>query len=166
MEKTAPYADIPISISLVSVTGLKYRTLNCLECGQPFLERNSEKVFRIGTNQAPSDAHVDAGGVILGICGRCSQKYSVTVSMAISGTRVDLPLYMQPQSIFIVNEPNKRLRDTHCMECGKTFYSISDRITSLSDNVTPLNMLDPERMGPMEARCKFHHCKQRWYIRV
>jgi hypothetical protein len=52
------------------------------------------------------------------------------------------------------------------MECGKAYYSISDRIKLISDNTIPFEMLDPAKFGPMEVWCKFHHCKQRWSVMV
>lgn len=164
MQKNAPYADTPIPLSLASITGLRYRTLNCMECGQPFLERNNDKMFRIGTNNETLVAHVDANGHVNATCGRCTQKYTVTISLNIQPKREGIPLYMQPQTIYVVSEATKKLRDTYCLECGKAFYSISDRIKSVVDNVIPFEMLDTTRLGPMEARCKFQHCKQRWSV--
>ncbi len=161
----APYADLAIPLSLSSITGLKYRTLNCFECGQPFMERNAETMYRM-TDDMPKEAHVGTDGAIAGMCGNCSQKYSVTISVALEPAFDNVPLYMQPQTLFITTEPVKKLRDTFCMECGKAFYSISDRIKSVVDNTIPTEMLDPNKLGPMEVWCHFHRCKQRWSVFV
>lgn len=162
----APYSETTISVSLGSVTGLRYRTLNCMECGQPFMERNSDKMFRLGNKDLTEEAKPDSGGSIATTCGNCLQKYTVTISTAAQITSTMIPLHMQPQTLFITNEPVKKLRDTFCLECGKAFYSISDRIKLLMDSVTPIELIGVGRLGPMESRCKFQHCKQRWYIRV
>ena len=166
MQKDAPYADMPITMSIRSTVGIRYRTWQCIECGQPFLERDGDLFFRIGNPDQPTEAHAGADGVITSVCGRCRQKYTVTIAVEVSSGRTGLPLYMQPQSIFVSSVPNKKLRDVHCYECGKAFFSLSDRITMLVDTVAPNELIDTARMGPMEARCKFNHCQQRWYVRV
>jgi hypothetical protein len=165
MEKTAaPYASIPIPLSLTSVSGLKYRTLNCLECGRPFMERNNEVIYRTGTNTYPTEVKLDAAGQIKTNCGQCSQEYIVAIAITVATVHGALPLNEQPMSIFIASAPTKKLRDTYCLECGHAYFSISDRITSLVDDVVPIEMI--KGMGPMEPRCKFHHCKQRYHVRV
>lgn len=163
MEKTAPFANTAIIINLGSVTGLKYTTKSCLECGSPLVERNGDKLFRI-SNDFPQEAHIGKDGTIPTTCTRCSQKYAIVISHDINNANPGVPLYMQPQSIFMAVSSNKKLRDTHCFECGKAFFSISDRYGSLSDNTIPFDLLNPEKLGPMEGWCKFHHCKQRWSI--
>lgn len=166
MEKSAPYADTPIIVSVQSSVGLRYRSWSCMECGQPFLEREGDSFYRVGAKGHPGEAHVGAGGTIAGVCSKCTQQYTVTVSFNVQSKREGIPLFMQPQSIFISSEPAKKLRDVYCYECGKAFFSISDRIRMLVDNTVPTGMLDNSRLGPLEARCKFQHCKQRWYVRV
>lgn len=163
MAKIAPFADIPIDVSFSSTTGLRYRTLNCIECGQPIIERSGEDIYRI-TNNYPERAKAGADGTIPTKCDRCTQSFKIVVSVTVVTSQSGIPLYMQPQSMFLAVSPTKKLRDTYCMECGKAFYSVSDRISSLSDNTVPFEMLDPTRFGPMEARCKFQHCKQRWSV--
>lgn len=163
MAKIAPFASTVISLSLGSITGLKYKTLNCVECGNPILERNSDRMFRLNAQDQPELARPSVDGTISVKCGKCSQKYSLVISFSATPS-IDMPLYMQPQSLFITAVPDKKLRDTYCMECGKAFYSISDRIQLLSDNTMPFDMLDPAKLGPMEVWCKFQHCKQRWSV--
>jgi hypothetical protein len=165
MPKIAPHANISIPLSLGSITGLRYKTMHCIECGEPIIERNNEKMLRVGSNDMPEIAHVGADGSIPCVCRKCSQKYSIVVALSTKmSANVGIPLYMQPQSIFMIPEPVKRLRDVYCMECGKAFYSISDRVKLVSDNTMPTEILDPNRLGPMEVWCKFHYCKQRWSI--
>jgi hypothetical protein len=135
-----------------------------MECGQPFMERNNNQIFRIGTNNMNQTAHVDADGFVHGVCGNCEQKYTVTIAFDVSSKREGIPLYMQPQTIYLVSAPEKKMRDTYCLECGKAYFSISDRIKSMVDNATPFNLLDPNKLGPSEARCRFQHCKQRYRI--
>lgn len=165
MEKSAPFADMPIMLSVQSNVGMRYRSYECVECGLPFLERDNDTFYRSGSSE-PESAHIDAGGTIPATCPRCAQKYTVVIALGIQQKREGIPLYMQPQSIFMSVESSKKLRDIYCGECGKAFFSVSDRIRMIVDNTTPEEMLDTTRYGPMEARCKFHQCKQRWYIRV
>lgn len=162
----SPYADKPIHLSIRSISGLKYRVLNCWECGRGFLERNNDQLFRINTQALPYEAHVGADGAVEGLCGNCGQKYTVTISTQVSYASGAIPLYMQAQSIFLAVEPAKQSRDIFCYECGKAFFGISDRIAMVVDEVAPSALIDPAKLGSMEARCKFQHCKQRFHVRV
>lgn len=164
MEKTAPYASQVTLLSLTSAVGMRYRTVHCLECGMPILERNKDSIFRVGTKAYPGEAK--PGGMIDTVCDRCTQNYKISIAISVRHAVGGLPLHLQPQSVFLKVEPEKSFRDTFCLECGKAYFSISDRISMVVDNVTPQQLWNPERMGPMEARCKFQHCKQRFYMRV
>lgn len=167
MHADAPYADTPIVISLTAISGMRTRTLNCIECGSPFMERNSDmRLFRLNSKNMPEEATVGVNGYIDGICGNCRQKYAVTVSIHVERVINTLPLYMQPESIFITSMPDKHFRDIFCFECGKTFFSISDRIGSFIDDTTPMHMIEADRLGPIEPRCKFNYCKQRYHVRL
>lgn len=163
---TAPYANETIAVSLLSTTGLKYRTFNCYECGQPFMDREGDYLYRVGVRDMPDEAHVNADGVIATICGHCSQMYSLTVAFSLQNPKVGVPLYMQPQSIYLNVEPIKHFRDTFCFECGKAYFSISDRIKLVVDNVLPDGMADNTKPGAMEVRCNWRGCKARWHIRM
>ncbi len=164
MQKIAIHADKIIPLSFNSITSLKYKTIYCIECGAPIIERNNSQMFRIGSTDRPCEVHVSADGTIPSVCHQCAQKYSIVITVAQVSNVGGIPLYMQPQSIFMSIEPVKQLRDIYCMECGKAFYSVSDRVKSISDNTIPFNMLDPEKMGPMEVWCHHHNCKQRWSV--
>lgn len=162
----APYASTAIPLYLGSVIGLRYRTLHCIECGGPLIERNADVIIRIGQSNSSERAHVSADGMIHSKCERCQQKYTLTLSMGVETRRGGIPLYMQPQALVVISEPVKKLRDTHCLECGKAFFSISDRVKLIADNIAPVASLPIDRVGPMEPRCRFQHCKQRWHVTI
>jgi hypothetical protein len=166
MEKSAPYADTPIRVSVQSSVGMKYRTWPCAECGKPFLERDGDAFYRVGVTDMPEQAHTGADGLMQTKCGNCQQKYTVSVTLGVTTKRDGIPLYLQPESIFVVLSSTKKLRNVHCFECGDAFYSVSDRIEQIVDNVTPVELWSVDKMGPIEVRCKFSHCRQRWYVRV
>lgn len=161
----APYASEPIAISLMSTTGLKYRTLNCFECGSPFIDRENEYLYRVGVKDLPEEAHASVDGIVLTHCGNCQQQYSLAVA-AIVSSATSVQLYLQPQSIYLSVEPVKQFRDTFCMECGKAYFSISDRIKSVVDNIVPLGLADVSKLGDVEARCNWRGCKARWHFRT
>lgn len=156
----APYADKPIPLYLNSSTGMKYRMLNCLECGQEFLERQGDVMYRINDESQPSEMHISSD--MIAKCGRCTQQYSVTLSMSVVYTQDGVPLHMQPQSIYLIPMEHKKLRYVHCLECGKTFHSISDRISNVVDNRVPFEYLNPSKLGPIEALCSWNRCGQTW----
>lgn len=160
----APFADFTIHLSLGSVTGIKYRTINCLECGEPVLEQSGDKILRLRQNSHPDEAHVSSDGTIPAMCSNCAQKYSLVIAARVVKSQVSL--YMHPESLHLEATSRKKLRDTRCMECGKSFFSISDRVKLVSDNIVPMNMLDKVKMGPTEAWCRFYKCKQRWRVMV
>lgn len=168
MHHVAPYAESPIPLHLSSVTGLRYRTLNCMECGTEFMERNSEMMYRVGDSLAPNEIHIGRDTNITAMCPNpdCGQRYRVSVSVSVNVQQDSMPLYMQPQSIYVVVEQTKRLRYVHCLECGKAFHSISDRIGQVVDNRIPFEYLNPSRLGPIEALCSFNRCGQTWALMV
>lgn len=163
MQANAPFASTAITLSLGSTTGLKYKTLNCIECGDPLVERNGDVMYRISKDW-PEQARVSANGTIPTTCSKCTQKYVIVISHNVTTVMDGVPLYMQPQSVFIAITGTKKLRDTHCLECGKAYLSLSDRVNSISDNIIPFDLLDPDKLGPLEVWCKYQHCKQRWSI--
>lgn len=59
----------------------------------------------------------------------------------------------------------KAWRDQYCVECGHPFIAISDKYISILDATTPTEML---RSGErtIEARCKYHYCKQFYKVIV
>lgn len=163
----APYADTAIPLHLGSVTGMRYRQLCCMECGQPLIERNGDQMFRLADDTRPSEvsgAEWVTGAPVL--CGNCQQQYRVHVSIEITYNRDGIPLHMQPQSVYVTAASDKRLRYLYCLECGKAFHSISDRIAQVIDNRVPFQYLDASKLGPLEAMCHFNRCKQAWAFMV
>lgn len=163
--QTAPYANQPIPLYLGSTTGMRYRTLNCMECGAEFMERNNDMMYRLNDMDTPAEITLN-GSAELAKCGNCQQQYAIQVSLLVSLEIGGVPLYLQPQSVYISIEPIKRLRYMHCMECGKAFHSICDRIRQVVDNRVPFEQLDPLKMGPLEALCHRQNCGQTWAILV
>lgn len=159
----APYADIAIPLFLSSLTGMRYRTLNCLECGQEFLERNNDTMYRINDTSLPTEVAIGSESV-KARCGNCEQWYAVQVSSSVQTDPDSMPLYLQPQSIYISVSESKKLRYVHCLECGKVFHGISDRISQVVDNRVPFEYLLPSRLGPIEALCRFNNCGQTWSL--
>lgn len=163
--QVAPYATIVIPLYLGSVTGMRYRTLNCMECGAEFMERNNDMMYRLNDSDSPAEISLN-GSVELARCGNCQQQYAIQASLLVSLEMGGIPLYLQPQSVYISIEPVKRLRYMHCMECGKAFHSISDRIRQVVDNRVPFEQLDPLKLGPLEVLCHRQNCGQTWALIV
>lgn len=159
----APYADSAIPLYLNSTTGMRYRTLNCMECGAEFLERNNETMYRLNDTSMPSEIAITGASAKVK-CGNCSQWYGVQVSLEVTYEAGGVPLYLQPQSVYITIDSVKKLRYLHCLECGKPFHSISDRIRQVVDNRVPFEMLDPLKIGPIEALCHAQNCGQTWAL--
>lgn len=160
----APYAEVAIPLFLTSTTGFRYRTLNCMECGAEFIERNNDTMFRLNDQSAPAEITLNGGEGVVAHCGRCQQKYAVYVSLSVALEVGGVPLYLQPQSVYIVVDSMKKLRYLHCLECGKAFHSISDRIRHVVDNRVPFGMVDPAKIGPIEALCHAQNCGQTWAL--
>lgn len=159
----APYASTPIPLFLDSITGTRYRSLNCVECGREFLERNNETMHRSNDMSQPDEIAIN-GETLLATCGDCSQQYSVNISLSVTFEQGGIPLYLQPESIYMEIEANKCLRYLHCMECGKVFQSISDRVSKIVDNRIPFEYLDPSRFGPIQRTCISSNCGQEWAL--
>src|SRR5438270_1321390 len=121
---------------------MRYRTLNCMEGGAEFLERNNDTMYRLNDPDMPSEVAID-GSSVKSKCGNCSQWYAVQVSLMVTLEQGGIPLYLQPQSVYIVIDSTKKLRYLHCLECGKPFHSISDRITQVIDTRVPVGFVAP-----------------------
>lgn len=161
----APYADTAIPLYLSSITGMKYRVLNCLECGCEFLERQGDVIYR-ASDEDVKEINVMDGVGIDSRCPKCTQLYKVTVSINIMYDRDSMPLHIQPQSVYLVSESVKKLRYMHCLECGKSFQTISDRIGQMVDNRIPFEYVNPSRLGPIQSICSFNKCSQVWAVMV
>lgn len=158
---TAPYAANVIPLHLSSLTGLRHRTLRCMECGTDFLERNNDTAYRIGDPTRPTSIAISSSP-IPAMCSHCSQQYEVHIAITVTLTREDVPLHQQPQSIYISSTLTKHHRLLHCLECGSAFQRISDRVTQVSDNHIDNTMLPPERLGAIGTLCVAKRCRQSW----
>lgn len=161
----APYATTAIPLHLSSLTGTRYRSLNCLECGQEFIERNNGSLYRSNDPSQPYEIAI-SGESVMAICGNCTQMYRINISLNVGLTADSMSLHLQPESMYIAIESTKRLRYIHCMECGKAFHSISDRVSQVIDNRVPFEYVDASRLGPLEALCHYNRCGQTWALIV
>lgn len=161
----APYADIPIPLYLSSTTGMRYRSLNCLECGDEFLERNNDTMYRINDPNLPTEIAISSLSV-KAMCGNCKQWYGVQISLSVTVVADSIPLYLQPESMYITSETSKKLRYVHCLECGHAFQNVSDRISQVIDNRIPFEYLNPGKLGPLERTCTSGKCGQVWAVMI
>lgn len=162
-EIVAPYAESAIPLFLDSITGMRYRTLCCMECGAEMLERNNDAMFRLNDPSLPAEITLTGQG-IKAMCGNCTQWYAIQVSLTVTLEQDSVPLYLQPQSVYITTDSLKKMRYLHCLECGHAFQTISDRISQVTDNRVPFEFVNPDRIGPIEALCHFPRCGQTWAL--
>lgn len=158
----APYAAKPIPVYLTSTNAPRYRVLSCVECAEPFIERQGDDFYRIGNKDLPEVARVDSVGSIETVCGHCQQAYVVYFGLEKQAYKPDPLAYQRPQTVFLAVEENKNMRDTYCLECHHAYLSVSDRISMISDGVLTISHL--VGLGPVQVRCKFKGCKQRWEL--
>lgn len=75
------------------------------------------------------------------------------------------PYHQLPIALTYRSIDRKLYRDQFCIECGHPFMAISDKFVAIQDGGVPIDMLrDTERV--LEARCRFHSCKQFYRIEV
>lgn len=80
-------------------------------------------------------------------------------------TRQMTPYNQMPMLLTLKSIARKVYRDQYCLECGHPFMAISDKYVSIIDGTTPTDMLrSDERV--IEARCRYHYCKQYYRIEV
>ena len=73
------------------------------------------------------------------------------------------PVNQMPIAVSYTSLDRKLYRDNYCIECGHPFIAISDKFVTISDGGIAIEMLrENERV--LEARCRYHYCKQ--YYRV
>jgi hypothetical protein len=133
-----------------------------MECGAEFLERNNDMMYRLNDTSMPGEITL-TGQSVKAKCGNCNQWYGVMISLDVTYAG-DIPLHLQPQSVYIKVDSAKKLRYLHCLECGKPFHSISDRIHQVIDNRIPFEFLDPSKIGVMESLCRGQNCGQTWAL--
>jgi hypothetical protein len=161
----APYASTVIPLYLSSVTGMRYRTIHCIECGAEMLERNSETLYRLNDDSRPTEVSISAVQNDV-LCGNCQQAYAINVSLAVQYNPDGPALHLHPQTIQLAIVPDKKLRNIHCIESGHVFHALADRIGYISDNRVPMEYIDPMKAGPQEAICRAQNCHQLWAIMV
>jgi len=80
-------------------------------------------------------------------------------------TRTRTPYNQLPMTMVLKSVDRKVYRDIHCLECGHPFVAISDKVISIIDATTPIEILR-ENEQVIEARCRYTYCKQffRFYV--
>lgn len=79
--------------------------------------------------------------------------------------RARTPYNELPIALTYVSIDRKLYRDQFCIECGHAFMAISDKYISIQDGGIAIDMLrEDERV--IEARCRYHPCKQHYRISV
>lgn len=76
-----------------------------------------------------------------------------------------IPYAELPITLVLKSTNRKVYRDLYCLECGHPFVAISDKIISLIDVVTPMELLQPNEMV-VEARCRQRYCGQYYRFEV
>lgn len=80
-------------------------------------------------------------------------------------TTIRTPYNQMPISLVLKSTNRKLYRDQYCLECGHPFMAISDKYVAIYDGNIPVDKLrEGERI--MEARCRFHPCKQYYRVEV
>lgn len=80
-----------------------------------------------------------------------------------SSSVIRTPYNQMPISLVLKSIDRKLYRDQYCLECGHPFMAISDKYVAMYDGGIPVDKLR-ESQKVIEARCKYHYCKQ--YFRV
>ena len=160
---TAPHADIAIPLHFTSSTGM-HRVLHCAECGASLLYREGDTVQRLHDPSRPYRATI-AGTAIAVMCGNCKQQYSAHLATDVHRTTTQ-PLYLQVQTVMLTPSVVKTSRYLYCVECGFKFQTFSDRISMVSDNQVPTDMLAADKVAPIGSLCAFKRCAQRWALLV
>lgn len=75
------------------------------------------------------------------------------------------PYNTLPITLSYISIDRKLYRDIFCVECGKPFMAISDKIVSIMDSAVPIEHLRGDSKL-IETRCKGHYCKQHYNIYV
>lgn len=81
-------------------------------------------------------------------------------------TTIRTPYHQLPIALVLKAIDRKLYRDQYCLECGHPFMSISDKFVSIHDGGVPIDQLRTESKGVIEARCKYHYCKQYYRVEV
>lgn len=80
-------------------------------------------------------------------------------------TYIRTPYNQLPITLAYKSIDRKLYRDQYCIECGHPFMAISDKVVTIYDGNIPVEKLRiDERV--LEARCRYHPCKQWFRIEV
>lgn len=74
------------------------------------------------------------------------------------------PYHTMPITLVLTTLTQKVYRRLFCMECGKPFLDITDKVASATEGVEPLDQMQPNEKGFIEPHCHNHLCKQ--YYRI
>lgn len=77
--------------------------------------------------------------------------------------RPKTPANQIPITLGYTSIDTKLYRDQFCIECGHPFVAISDKFITVLDGDVEVQQLRREEKV-VEARCRFHYCKQ--YFRI
>lgn len=75
------------------------------------------------------------------------------------------PYNQMPITMVLKSIDRKLYRDLYCLECGHPFVAISDKVIALLDSTPPIDKLR-ETEQVVEARCRFHYCRQYYRMLV
>ncbi len=81
------------------------------------------------------------------------------------GTTLRTPYNQLPMTMILKSTDRKMYRDLYCVECGHPFVAISDKVVAILDSNTPIDQVRAD-VKVIEARCRFHYCKQMYRLEV
>jgi hypothetical protein len=76
--------------------------------------------------------------------------------------RIATPYYDMPITLVQKATNHKVFRQVHCLECGMPFAEITDKIITILDFDTPIDMLIPNVLGVVACHCPRKACQQRY----
>lgn len=68
--------------------------------------------------------------------------------------------HTMPITFVMKSREQKVYRQLHCNYCGWPIAEITDNIVIVFDGNTPIERLEPSRMGIVDLRCHRSECKQ------
>ena len=74
------------------------------------------------------------------------------------------PYNTLPITLVLTTITQKSYRRLHCLECGKPFLDITDKVATATEGAQPIEDLRPNALGFVEPHCRTHTCKQ--YYRI
>lgn len=70
------------------------------------------------------------------------------------------PYHQFPITMVMKATRQKTYRQLHCSECGWPIADITDKVVVIFDGDTPIDRLEPNRLGLVDLRCHRSDCKQ------